>query len=66
MLARLIEASDVSTSEGESITEAGDESLRQGVYLPLDERIKLTYRMALLTALIGSKVVGSGCLIRIQ
>ena len=37
MLARLIEASDVSTSEGESITEAGDESLRQGVYLPLDE-----------------------------
>ena len=37
MLARLIEASEVSTSEGESITGPGDASLRQDVYLPLDE-----------------------------
>ena len=41
MLARLIEASEVSTSEGESITGPGDASLRQDVYLPLDEIQKI-------------------------
>ena len=41
MLARLIEASEVSTSEGEPITEPGDESVRQDVYLPLDEVQKI-------------------------
>ena len=41
MPARLIEASDVSTSKGESITGPGDESERQDVYFPLDEEQKI-------------------------
>ena len=41
MLARLIEASELSISKGESITGPGDESVRQDVYFPLDEEQKI-------------------------
>ena len=41
MPARSNESSALSTSEGESITEPGDESVRQDVYFPLDEEQKI-------------------------